>query len=273
MRLVEKTIKKNPTETQINWTNIIDGDLSTFYNITSSLYFDYYGLYKEGLQLPSYCNFLYIETFAKLGSNNEDSIVSLRLGYNTPGGSFQYFLDKTILDRTSCEPQFFSVKRTAEEIASKIAELGIENGNLLNYLNSTAFLISCRIGPTTALIKKCDIELYEIYCEVTYEVPYYMITATAAENGTVTGSGEYEAETAVTLKAIPDKGYKFSHWSDGSTSANRTITATKDLDIEAYFVLDKINNIFQGILQPDKILLGSTQEITAVYTGEIKIYG
>lgn len=82
--------------------------------------------------------------------------------------------------------------------------------------------------------------------DFTYEVPYYMITATAAENGTVTGSGEYEAETAVTLKAIPDKGYKFSHWSDGSTSANRTITATKDLDIEAYFVLDKINNIFLG---------------------------
>ena len=42
--------------------------------------------------------------------------------------------------------------------------------------------------------------------------------------GTVTGAGEYEEGTEVTLVATPAEGYYFVRWNDGNTDATRTIT-------------------------------------------------
>ena len=50
------------------------------------------------------------------------------------------------------------------------------------------------------------------------------ITVIAQGNGTVTGSGMYAVGSSVTITAKADSGYKFVKWSDGNTTASRTIT-------------------------------------------------
>lgn len=53
--------------------------------------------------------------------------------------------------------------------------------------------------------------------------------------GTVEGAGMYDENDTAHINAIPAKGYKFLKWSDGSTSAQRTITVTKDQTLTATF--------------------------------------
>lgn len=50
--------------------------------------------------------------------------------------------------------------------------------------------------------------------DLEYEIPTITVTTSASppEGGTVTGGGVYEEGAAPTLTAIPNSGYKFSHW-------------------------------------------------------------
>ncbi len=69
------------------------------------------------------------------------------------------------------------------------------------------------------------------------ENPKYTITL-HAENGTISGaeSGkQYYEGTALTLTATPNQGYTFAQWSDGVTTAERTITVTQDSTFTAVF--------------------------------------
>lgn len=75
--------------------------------------------------------------------------------------------------------------------------------------------------------------------DVTYtaewKVDEYTITATAGEGGTVTGSGTYSYGSTATLKAVSNTGYKFVKWSDGVTTATRTVTVTGNATYTAVF--------------------------------------
>lgn len=56
--------------------------------------------------------------------------------------------------------------------------------------------------------------------------------------GTVSGGGYYDEGEQVNLIATPASGYKFSQWSDGNTSASRTITVgSSPTTYTAYFVV------------------------------------
>ena len=59
---------------------------------------------------------------------------------------------------------------------------------------------------------------------ITVSRVYVSITVLCDEGGTVTGSDLYVPGTTATIKATPEKGYKFVKWSDGNTDATRTIT-------------------------------------------------
>lgn len=67
-------------------------------------------------------------------------------------------------------------------------------------------------------------------------VQKYTITASGT-NGTVTGGGTYDYNSNVTLTATPNSGYKFKQWSDGVTSATRTVTVTGAATYTAVFEL------------------------------------
>jgi hypothetical protein len=53
----------------------------------------------------------------------------------------------------------------------------------------------------------------------------------------VTGAGEYQEGTEVTITATPEEGYEFTGWSDGSTEESITITLSEDTTLEALFEL------------------------------------
>lgn len=56
-----------------------------------------------------------------------------------------------------------------------------------------------------------------------------------ADAGTVTGGGVYTHGQAATLVVTAKSGYKFSRWSDGDTSASRTLVITEDRTLTAVF--------------------------------------
>lgn len=66
---------------------------------------------------------------------------------------------------------------------------------------------------------------------------YYTITVTSNNTswGSVSGGGSYPSGSTVTIKATPYSGYAFDRWSDGNTSATRTITVTGNATYKAYF--------------------------------------
>lgn len=100
----------------------------------------------------------------------------------------------------------------------------------------------------------------------------YNLTASAGTGGSVTGGGTYEYGKTATLTAIPNSGYKFKQWSDGVTTATRSVTVTGNATYTAYFEVDKINKIYVGTAQPKAIYVGTTP-VKAVYIGTTKIYG
>ena len=82
---------------------------------------------------------------------------------------------------------------------------------------------------------------------VTYpELPTYTVTATA-ENGTVTGAGEYQHGTEATLVATPNTGYAFVNWKKGeevvSSEASYTFTVTANTDLVATFAPEETHEV------------------------------
>lgn len=78
--------------------------------------------------------------------------------------------------------------------------------------------------------------------------PVYTMKVTAANFGTVKLTGRsandrYAEGYELAAEAIADKNYTFAGWNDGNTSAIRTLTATKDLELVARFdsILHKVN--------------------------------
>ena len=59
----------------------------------------------------------------------------------------------------------------------------------------------------------------------------YTLTVTAGEGGTVTGGGEYEEGTEVTITATAEEGFEFTGWSDGEVSPERIILINNKGDI------------------------------------------
>lgn len=74
---------------------------------------------------------------------------------------------------------------------------------------------------------------------------YYTVTLLSANDnmGTVSGSGQYLANSSVTIVASPFEGYRFVNWSDGSTEATRQLTLTSDTTLTASFELIPVQGI------------------------------
>ncbi|MGM9746867.1 MAG: leucine-rich repeat protein [Paludibacteraceae bacterium] len=66
-----------------------------------------------------------------------------------------------------------------------------------------------------------------------------------------------ECEPSITIEAIPNYGYEFEQWSDGSTDNPRVITLENDLTLTASFRLidNKIGDIHIDATTPQKIIV------------------
>ena len=65
----------------------------------------------------------------------------------------------------------------------------------------------------------------------------YTLTVTSADTqmGSVSGGGQYAAGSQATVTATPNSGYQFKQWSDGNTSATRSVTVNADMTLTATF--------------------------------------
>lgn len=66
---------------------------------------------------------------------------------------------------------------------------------------------------------------------------YYNVTTSVSpsNSGYVSGSGQYEDGSTVTLTATPNEGYVFKEWSDGVIYPTRSFTITDNVNLTAYF--------------------------------------
>lgn len=69
------------------------------------------------------------------------------------------------------------------------------------------------------------------------------LNASPAAYGRCEGAGTYDEYSALQIVAIPNEGYNFSRWSDGDTSATRTILVTSDITLTAYFTSGNIYTV------------------------------
>ena len=69
-----------------------------------------------------------------------------------------------------------------------------------------------------------------------FEIGSYTLTVDSGSGGAVSSSGgTYDYGTQVTLSAIPDSGYGFVNWSNGSTEQNITVTISENTTLTANF--------------------------------------
>lgn len=109
--------------------------------------------------------------------------------------------------------------------------------------------------PTiNVVISQNDISAFETDKSYTafFEKITYTIGVSAENGGTVSGGGTYEHGSNITLKAVPSAGYKFVKWSDGVTSASRSVTVTGDASYTAIFspicvLYDSIFNFYRWV--------------------------
>lgn len=87
------------------------------------------------------------------------------------------------------------------------------------------------------------------YARWTASTRQYKLTVTAGTGGTVSGGGTYNYNASATLKATANSGYHFVKWSDGNTSATRTVTVTKDATYTATFKQDPYLNLDKTSLE------------------------
>lgn len=97
------------------------------------------------------------------------------------------------------------------------------------------------------------------YARWTASTRQYKLTVTAGTGGTVSGGGTYNYNASATLKATANSGYHFVKWSDGNTSATRTVTVTKDATYTATFKQDPYLNLDKTSLEFEA--LGGTQTV------------
>ena len=79
----------------------------------------------------------------------------------------------------------------------------------------------------------------EATISATYKAKTYTVTLSAnpAEGGEVSGAGEYEYDSYITISATPNEGYYFVRWSDDDTNQSRDFWITEDINLTAYFEL------------------------------------
>ncbi len=122
--------------------------------------------------------------------------------------------------------------------ASTMRVLGLTSDGKLGFVayNSTNMpankaYLKVAAGAPSELVLMSEAE-YEEYKNSLY--PYYDINVSASVGGTVTGGGSHQEKSEVTLTAVPDEGYHFVSWSDGTTqnpykfvvSGAKTLSAT-----------------------------------------------
>ncbi|MCQ2297880.1 MAG: T9SS type A sorting domain-containing protein [Bacteroidales bacterium] len=82
-----------------------------------------------------------------------------------------------------------------------------------------------------------DSVTYQVGAFLPIIIPQYYLRTSVDDSvsGSVYGAGYYEDSTRVTLRAVPNFGYRFLEWGDHDTNSTRQILVTQDTMLRAYF--------------------------------------
>ena len=112
------------------------------------------------------------------------------------------------------------------------------------------------INSTTSINVTEDLEL-----EAEFAINVYNITA-IAENGMVTGSGEYNHGSDVTLTASANAGYHFVKWQDNEDAeATRIVSVTESKKYTALFEAHTESVVFENEVAPTCTASGSRDSV------------
>ena len=76
----------------------------------------------------------------------------------------------------------------------------------------------------------------------------YTLTVTAGEGGSVSGGGEYEEGSQVTITASPNDCFSFNQWSDGVTNTERVVTINSNIEVTAEFEFYPNNQTISNLI-------------------------
>ena len=132
----------------------------------------------------------------------------------------------------------YTVKLTSDK-NGKVAGAGTYNHGAEATLTATAnagyHFVKWSDGATESTRKvsvTSNLELAAEFAINTYEVKVL------AANGTAEGAGTYNHGAKATISAAAAEGYHFAQWSDGTSSASRTVTITSDTTFTAEFAIN-----------------------------------
>lgn len=92
-------------------------------------------------------------------------------------------------------------------------------------------------NPRSVLVNSSQ-SFTAIFTQQDIPIQQYTISTSVspAGSGTVTGGGTYDSGSTITITASANNGYIFSQWSDGVTSASRSVNVTGNMSFTAQFV-------------------------------------
>ena len=97
--------------------------------------------------------------------------------------------------------------------------------------------IDCYVPETSMALYKEAV----VWKEFKLHSMKHVTVQASATNGRVEGAGEYEINSTVGLRVIPNEGYSFKQWADGNVSNPRTIYVTQDTVLNA--ICEPINSL------------------------------
>lgn len=115
----------------------------------------------------------------------------------------------------------------------------VESGDIVipyEYLKENV-VFAFKYTSTTSGAATWEVYNFRLTTSGEVKIPIYEVTVMAnnADYGIVSGGGNYEEGSVVTLTAIPSDGYQFIRWNDGVTENPRKVAVTEDVVYTAYF--------------------------------------
>jgi uncharacterized repeat protein (TIGR02543 family) len=160
------------------------------------------------------------------------------------------FIAKSDVSNTFSVGVFTSEAKTTSDIDKSLVKTKLDVSNTwkeynLEFTVVTDGIYNIIIGGNTN--GNNNIRLFYMDNVAIYEKDSCVeVNGTAIVGGTVTGGGYFEKGSEVTLTATAKSGYTFAGWSDGETSATRTVIASANVTYIANFTKDDADFVPNG---------------------------
>ncbi len=170
--------------------------------------------------------------------------------------------DTLYLEGDSTVTAFFAPDMYTVSVGSNDEAMGmVAGGGAYAYLDTvtltaTAFahhhFVRWSDGETDSV--RTEVVNGDLTLTAIFAIDTHMVSVTLNDEamGSVVGAGAYPYSTEVSLEAVPEEGYRFVRWGDGSTDNPAVFTLTGDTTVSAIFEEVEIPSICMVSVQDDR---------------------